>query len=215
MTVLNLVITNTSAVGKQFFIFADKPNASVSQDAIFTNVFLTDYVPSTNSSTFTWVRDMYAVVGKQTLQNGATVSQVGYQGPVTLGTDHSKGSSYRMKVNRDSPSIAAEASGDSGKPGAYNILTGTDFNQGDPYWLGLGNRTDDSSPVVPVATIQCTPNADTNIYPHLDYYIATGDLKKGEIFDAQTIGASFKVSYDGGKDTASVQYLPNGTFKSG
>jgi hypothetical protein len=205
-------VDNASAVQKHFFIYAEKPDVNGTIDGVFQNVFLSDTIAGGGGTSFTFNRELYAVCGKALLQNGASVVGTFPSTELTIGNSQVKGTSLLMQVVNGAVSFKSPYPTADAPEGAFRVRTGTTFDQGDPYFIGMGNKSSDGGKVITVGSVQASPNATFNIEPHIIYYIATGNYQQGTIFDATTVGEVKKIVFAEGQTQANAKYNPNGTW---
>ena len=76
----------------------------------------------------------------------------------------------------------------------------------------MGNKSDATSEILPVASIAAHPNSTFEFTPHIIYYVATGNFAAGTIFDVTTVGATKEIPFDDGTFVGTATYNPNGTW---
>lgn len=68
----------------------------------------------------------------------------------------------------------------------------------DNIYIGVG-ANDPKSPgdVIPIQTYIAEPGLNSQIFPHLTYYICTGEFEPGVIVDRNTLGDCLKIDFTG------------------
>jgi hypothetical protein len=74
----------------------------------------------------------------------------------------------------------------------------TMLRNSDHIYVGMGAKDpNDDTSVVPVATFVAHPNMTYVIWPHVVYYISTGDYAAGQIIDVAALGVTQEVDFTG------------------
>ncbi|KAL8788390.1 MAG: hypothetical protein Q9195_007308 [Heterodermia aff. obscurata] len=210
ITTCSITIINQSNSPKRFLLFQDVPKPKNGPTGnVFWNVYqASPKIESGDDSKTRFEMDsqFFAIYGT------ASANDIGN---VRVYTSNSK----RVKLGPDGSVVALTADEKEEYPkwndafdkdkktaaeGGFSIVTDDKFkfpNKNNIY-IGVGAKDPDNpTSVIPIQTYAAEPSLNSQLFPHLKYYICTGEFKPGIIVDRSTIGNSLKVDFTGAQVT--------------
>lgn len=233
VTTCTITITNQSNTPKRFLLFQDMPRPTNGPTGkVFWNVYqASPKIESGNDSKarFEMDSEFFAIYGTSSARDIGNVRvYTNNSKSVKLGPD---GSVAALTADGESPKWNDEfAKGKkTAAKGGFSIMTDDTFtfpNRSkfrlslshrifnavwltpsllDNIYIGVGAK-DPKNPgsVIPIQTYLAEPSLNSLLFPHLKYYICTGEFQPGIIVDRTTIGSSLKVDFTGASVTDAV-----------
>ncbi|KAL7916682.1 hypothetical protein GGI35DRAFT_473948 [Trichoderma velutinum] len=203
-----------------FFVEPPRISGSFATPEVFTNTWISTFVPNGGTHDITTTCEMFAWCGTVLERPGvgATVHE-GASQPAALGYEKDEettpGGTFEMIVDRGVPDLIPIPS--SAKTAAYKIETGSNLPiPNHKYLFGLGMINCDGL-VSPVASVLAINNMSIDLKPTMKFHVSQMNIKAGEIIDflsvSKTAGViDFSSGPGAGKDTATVIHKDNGTF---
>ncbi|KAF3065671.1 hypothetical protein CFAM422_009543 [Trichoderma lentiforme] len=217
-----ITLHNDHGKDGRYAFFVDPPQVSESLIApeVFTNAWISTFVPNGSTHDITTTSEMFAWCGTVPKPPcvGVTVHE-GASQPAALGykmkEEITPGGTFEMIVDRGVPDLIPIPS--SAKAAAYKIETGSDLPTPNyKYLFGLG-MTNGCGLVSPVASAVATNNMSITLTPIMKFHVSQSDVETGEIIDLPSVSKKagaidFSSGLGAGKDAATVVHKSNGTF---
>ena len=231
VTTCSITIYNQSHSPKRFLLFQDAPSPTNGPNGkVFWNVYQAS--PSIedgddSKTRFEMDNEFFAIYGTASTVNVGNVRvYTSNSKKVKLGPD---GTFVALKVENGDPKWNDEYVKDkkSAAKGGFSIMTNHfDYpNESksilslnhqslniiwltsllDNVYIGVGAK-DPKHPksVIPIQTYIAEPSLNSQLFPHMKYYICTGEYQPGIIVDRNSIGDALKVDFTGAAVTNAV-----------
>ncbi|KAL5089036.1 hypothetical protein Trisim1_005893 [Trichoderma cf. simile WF8] len=217
-----ITLHNDHGKDGRYAFFVDPPQVSepLTASEIFTNAWISTFVPNGSTHNITTTSEMFAWCGTVPKPPcvGVTVHE-GASQPAALGykmeEEIAPGGTFEMIVDRGVPDLIPIPS--SAKTRAYKIETGGDLpTPNHKYLFGLG-MINGCDLVSPVASALAISNMSINLTPNMKFHVCQSDIETGEIVDLPSVSKKagvidFSSGPGAGKDTVTVVHTNNGTF---
>jgi len=191
MAQYSIKILNNSGVSKNYFAFMEVPKVSSGGGApkVYSNVWVSfpgiteggwDTAQYTDTTYACWSQPAQALNPTTVIDSGGTIL-VNTATQDTVQFSNAPGSRGF---------VTPVASPGTANPGAFSIVSSTDFNPNNHFVFGLA-RDNGSAIPSPVATFDALPNEIYNIAPVIKFYVGDGNYQAGQVIDVTTISNQY------------------------
>ncbi|KAN0095991.1 hypothetical protein V8E51_014796 [Hyaloscypha variabilis] len=200
MTTYKIIFVNNRGSDGNYAIFGGPPQFSTASSStpVYSNVWISEFVPSGGNITIQTTGQFYAWAGKVPFTPvPGTIIEGGVAEVAQLGTPTDPGSTYAMVIKQATPTLQGPTM--TSLPSAFEIDCGHDFpNPNTTYLIGIG-MLDGNGVVTPVASTLAQNGMNTQIFPIMKFYIGQYDLEAGTVVDFQSVSSDAAViDFSGG-----------------